>query len=324
MGSSTHRRVALAVLATVLLCKAVPGRGMTECELELAGTQERLRKAELKIASQTRELAGEEEPELATLAAASEDGSLDVKTPTDIAAAAAFHVDALLESQTGDPHNFNDKKDDEDLPGAPHCDTDALGQKTEICLLGDANTIACLTKSPGRYCECFREPGTWVAECLTGCWPKVEKALCGDTDGKARASFAEDGGCDRSTVTQHTKSCVAADTALAACVGKDPPGSCDCLRQSKTAQTCLAECWGTVEAAMCTEQDLDAESAAKKDCNRATVAAKSKQCVESDQSTLLCLQEGGEECGCLKTSRAVQDCLGGCWPVVEGAVCGVN
>ena len=249
--------------------------------------------------------------------------------------------------------------------GAPHCDTDALGQKTEICLLGDANTIACLTKSPGRYCECFREPGTWVAECLTGCWPKVqwraaepsppwallsssgpnvrrlpnatghmlnphglslqvEKALCGDTDGKARASFAEDGGCDRSTVTQHTKSCVAADTALAACVGKDPPGSCDCLRQSKTAQTCLAECWGTVEAAMCTEQDLDAESAAKKDCNRATVAAKSKQCVESDQSTLLCLQEGGEECGCLKTSRAVQDCLGGCWPVVEGAVCGVN
>ena len=117
MGSSTHRRVALAVLATVLLCKAVPGRGMTECELELAGTQERLRKAELKIASQTRELAGEEEPELATLAAASEDGSLDVKTPTDIAAAAAFHVDALLESQTGDPHNFNDKKDDEDLPG---------------------------------------------------------------------------------------------------------------------------------------------------------------------------------------------------------------
>ena len=244
-----------------------------------------------------------------------------------------------------------------------------MDQKTELCLRADTQSIACLRNSPGGYCECFREPGSFVAECLAGCWPKVkfdkfppsdfhpslaprvhlhpsfaerpravrvetppplaslpwqvEKALCGDTDGKIRAHLvAEDGGCDRSTVAELTRTCVAADNALAACVRKDPPGSCNCLRQSKTARACLAECWGPVEAAMCTEQDLKAAGVADKGCNRSTVAAKSKACIESDKGALLCIQEGGGDCACVTKSHAVQDCLGECWPVVEAAICG--
>ena len=111
--------VVLAVLVTVLLCKISPGLAMPECEFELAGTRERLRKAELKIASLTRELAGEEEPKpVAALAAAPGDEAVDVETPIDIAAAARFHVGTLLESQGDGP----DKADNEDLPGRlPPC-----------------------------------------------------------------------------------------------------------------------------------------------------------------------------------------------------------
>lgn len=209
------------------------------------------------------------------------------------------------------------------------CDPATVAAKTKECVSGDAEAVECI-RATGDNCNCLQKALS-ARRCLGACWSVVETTVCapqvpsnvapGATPiNTAAVDSASD--CDLATVADLTKQCISSDAPAVVCLQQSGSSQCGCLRGSPTVQQCLGPCWPVVESSLCQSNPASA-TATNTDapCDEAKVADLTKACVTGDEDALVCLQNGKDNCDCLKTSPGAQKCLGSCWTIVQAAVC---
>lgn len=121
------------------------------------------------------------------------------------------------------------------------------------------------------------------------------------------------------------------DPGLVVCLQQPGASQCECMRGSPSAPFCLGACWEIVQKTLCEGEGIhDSGAAAASDgsgrddgvCDKAGVTERTSKCVKEDPDAVECIRGGGGNCACLRESKSARRCLGSCWPMVEGAVCG--
>ena len=203
------------------------------------------------------------------------------------------------------------------------CDESTEPQQTKICVQADPTAVACLKQGTESDCSCLRNASA-VQNCLHACWPLVEESLCASERSDLEAAdavYSRTGACDPTTVAAQTKTCVQADPLTIECLKSGTEGDCSCLSKSAAVQDCLGGCWNTVRKSLCADEPT-APVAMEGVCDKATVAATTKACVQADPTAVACLKSGtASDCVCLRTSASARSCLGGCWLTVEESLC---
>ena len=123
----------------------------------------------------------------------------------------------------------------------------------------------------------------------------------------------------------HIARCFASYNDAMACL-REGSDKCACVKASSAMQQCLGKCKRKAVQLLCAsataQESITTESMPPNaECREDEAATKTKECVTSDAETLQCLNDGKDRCLCIRSSRSVKSCLGGCWGQIEAALC---
>lgn len=207
------------------------------------------------------------------------------------------------------------------------CDLAAASELLQSCMPNDVAVLQCLQSGLGQ-CECFQKASVLV-ECLGSCFVPVVNGVCpkeksaGNSPAKAGEGAAEEEDanmpCDDTDAAERLKACATKDTEFENCMFADESGEgeCSCLYQSAETLKCFGRCKEEIlEGLQCPPQD-DLQPAAPA-CSAKDASAKLVACAKQDIQFVRCLQDGGEECGCIAAASDLTGCLGNCATIIAG------